>query len=227
MRGCSCTCCMLQPIQPCHCFGRHCVCPSDDLPALDANCSVPGRVVMTMDSCVKPGSPSCFLKYHRSILVEYPVSPNDLAVSAIYEVSLQGAAGRERGRGLRAGRTVVRRGWVGEGEGGLPAAAVAAVSADSTAPFGQIPDRDMTTSNLTTTHPGSAAPLSPPPHACPLAQPPRDPLPPLPGAGRFQRIGRAGVDGCGEFMPGDWRAPRSRGGGISPLEGSLCYYDQD
>jgi hypothetical protein len=125
MRACACTCCMIQPAKPCHCYGRsdHCsvYCPiRNPQPPLDANCSVPGRVVRSMDSYWRPGSPSCSLKYHSSILVEYALAPNDhVVVAAAYEVaSHQGAAGRACGRGFCEGAGCGARRWHGEGEGG-------------------------------------------------------------------------------------------------------------
>jgi hypothetical protein len=107
LRACSCTCCMLQPIVPCRCYGRKScslLCPiTDPQPPLDASCSVPGRVVQSMDSYWGPGQPSCFQKYHRSALVEYRdvAAPEDLVVAAAYEV---GPHGRRRKRGRSPGR---------------------------------------------------------------------------------------------------------------------------
>jgi hypothetical protein len=92
MRACSCTCCMLAPLTPCWCPARSTSCSlycpiEDPNPPLDAICRVPGRVVRTMDSYWKPGQPTCIMKYHNSMLVEYTDQQNQVQVASIYEVS--------------------------------------------------------------------------------------------------------------------------------------------
>ena len=92
-QACSCTCCMLSPIPPCVCPFRftkpsRCslICPIDDVePPLDSNCSIPGRTVQTMESYWSPGSPTCFMKFHRSAVVEY-ILGGELRVSNIFDV---------------------------------------------------------------------------------------------------------------------------------------------
>ncbi len=92
IRTCSCNCCMLRPLVSCQCpysdvNSCESYCPMDDQqPPLDADCNVPGRTVQTQDSYWSPGRPSCFLKYHRSALVEYNVSSDHRQVAGIYEV---------------------------------------------------------------------------------------------------------------------------------------------
>jgi hypothetical protein len=92
MRACSCTCCMLAPLTPCWCplGSNKCssYCPIEDPnPPLDATCRVPGRVVRTMDSYWNPGQPTCIMKYHNSMSVEYTNQQNQVQVASIYEVS--------------------------------------------------------------------------------------------------------------------------------------------
>jgi hypothetical protein len=93
-QACSCKCCMLSPIPPCICPFRftkpdRCslICPLQDTePPLDSNCSAAGRKVQTMESYWSPGSPTCFMKFHRSAVVEYMLG-DELRVSNIYDVS--------------------------------------------------------------------------------------------------------------------------------------------
>jgi hypothetical protein len=92
-QACSCKCCMLSPIPPCICPYRftkpdRCslFCPIQNMePPLDSNCSAQEGRVQTMDSYWSPGSPTCFMKFHRSAVVEYMLG-NELRVSNIYDV---------------------------------------------------------------------------------------------------------------------------------------------
>jgi hypothetical protein len=91
MKACSCTCCMLEPLIPCHCpiLSSKCsvYCPiNDPQPPLDGNCHVPGRSIRTMDSYWKPGNPTCIMKYHNSMLVEYKDNLDQVQVASVYEV---------------------------------------------------------------------------------------------------------------------------------------------
>ena len=93
-QGCSCTCCVLRPQIPCICPFRftkpdRCslICPIDDLqPPIDSHCSAPGTFVDSIDSYWGPGKPTCFLKFHRSAIVEYKVG-DAILVSNIQDVS--------------------------------------------------------------------------------------------------------------------------------------------
>ena len=93
MKACSCTCCMLEPMIPCHCpiVSSKCsvICPiRDPLPPMDGNCHVPGRTVRTMDSYWRPGNPVCLMKYHNTMLVEYTDMRGQVQVASIYEVEI-------------------------------------------------------------------------------------------------------------------------------------------
>lgn len=117
MRACSCTCCMLQPLAPCHCYGRPDRCPiycpiRHPQPPLDANCSVPGRVVQTTDSYWGPGRPSCFLKYHNAMLVEYARAPGELMVASVYEVPPPPLVWKARACAIRAAAPRARGGHI-------------------------------------------------------------------------------------------------------------------
>ena len=78
-KACTCTCCMIRPNPPCVCPFRftksdRCsiLCPIQDLePPIDSNCSIPGRTIDSVDSYWGPGKPSCFMKMHRSVMVQY------------------------------------------------------------------------------------------------------------------------------------------------------------
>ena len=96
MKACSCTCCMLEPLIPCRCplsvSSDMCsiYCPIwDPNPPIDGSCHVPGRKIRTMDSYWRPGKPSCIMKYHNSILVEYSDMNQDVYVASMLEVSLR------------------------------------------------------------------------------------------------------------------------------------------
>jgi hypothetical protein len=79
-KACTCTCCMIRPKTPCFCPFRftkpdRCslLCPIVDLgPPMDSNCSAgSGNIIDSIDSYWGPGKPTCFLKFHRSAIVEY------------------------------------------------------------------------------------------------------------------------------------------------------------